>query len=239
MRRTLVALMLIVLSACPSSGQSTIRLARIADIPDQIVGGEILRVIYGRLNMTVEFEDVPGTRALVLSSAGVLDGEVHRIAGLSRDLPMLIQLSPAINFIEPTVFTTALRFEVAGWKSLAPYSVGIVRGVGSSEHGTAGMPTVTAASNLENLVRMLNAGRVDLLVTDIFSGQVAVRKLNLQQRIHPLLPPLERIDIFHYLHERHRDLTAKVEAVIADMARTGELAHLREHLTQRILNMPQ
>jgi polar amino acid transport system substrate-binding protein len=239
MRRIFVALVLAVLSACPSFGQSTIRLARIADIPDQIVGGEILRVIYARLNITVEFEDVPGKRALVLSSAGVLDGEVHRIAGLSRNLPTLIQLSPAINFIEPTVFTTALRFEVAGWPSIAPYSVGIVRGVGSSERGTAGMPMVTAASNLENLIRMLNAGRVDLFVTDLFSGQVAVRRLNLHGRIYPLLPPLDRIEIFHYLHERHRDLTVKVEAVIADMASTGELAHLRGHLVKHILDMPQ
>jgi hypothetical protein len=37
------------------------------------IGGEILRVVYGRLNMAVEFEDVPGTRAQELSSAGELD----------------------------------------------------------------------------------------------------------------------------------------------------------------------
>src|SRR4029079_1090827 len=99
--------------------------------PDQYVGGEILRAIYGRLNIAVEFADVPGKRALALSSAGELDGEVHRIANIAQTYPTLLQVSPAINYIEPSVFTTALRFDVRGWDSIRNYSIGIVRGVGS------------------------------------------------------------------------------------------------------------
>src|SRR5207244_8498992 len=79
MWRLLLACMSILLSGIPSHAQSVIRLARITDIPDQYVGGEILRAVYGRLNITVAFEDVPGKRALALSSTGELDGEVHRI----------------------------------------------------------------------------------------------------------------------------------------------------------------
>jgi polar amino acid transport system substrate-binding protein len=47
---------------------------------------------------------------------------------------------------------------------------------------------------------------------------------NLQSRIHPLLPPLERIYLCHYLNERHRDLAAKVGKVIEEMQASGELA---------------
>ena len=97
MRRILLVCISMLLSGTPSQAQSVIRLARIADIPDQYVGGEILRAVYGRLNIAVEFEDVPGKRALALNSTGELDGEVHRIANLARDYPTLVQISPPIN----------------------------------------------------------------------------------------------------------------------------------------------
>lgn len=222
----------------PACAQSVIKLARIADIPDQFVGGEILRAVYARLNISIEFADVPGKRALALSSAGELDGEVHRIADLAQTYPTLVQISPPINYIEPSVFTTTLRFDVKGWDSIRDYSVGIVRGVGSSEAGTRGMSRVTAATSLENMIQMLDAGRFDLMVTDLFSGRAAVRKLKLQSRIAALSPPLERIYIYHYLHQRHRDLARRVEAVVQEMDASGELARLREALVKQALNDP-
>lgn len=226
------------LAAGPTQAQELIRLARIADIPDQYVGGEMLRAVYAKLSIRLEFEDVPGKRALALSSAGEVDGEIQRIGTLSRDYPTLIQVTPAINYIEPAVFTTKLRFDVAGWNSIRDYNIGIVRGVGSSEAGTRDMARVTATTSLENMIQMLDADRFDVMVTDLFSGLVAVRKLNLQARIYPLSPPLERIHIYHYLHERHRDLVPKVGKVIAQMEASGELAALREVLVKQVLSAP-
>ncbi|MCP3477600.1 transporter substrate-binding domain-containing protein [Bradyrhizobium sp. CCGUVB1N3] len=227
---------LLLLFVQPSQAQSVIRLARIANIPDQYVGGEMLRVVYARLNIKLEFEDVPGKRALALSSAGELDGEIQRIGTLSNDYPTLVRVTPAINYIEPAVFATKLHFDVAGWDSIKDFSVGIVRGVGSSENGTRGFGRVTATTNLESLIQMLDADRFDVIVTDLFSGLVAVRKLNLQARVYPLSPPLARIDIYHYLHERHRDLVPKVGKVIEEMTASGELARLREQLVKQVLS---
>ncbi|WFU28313.1 transporter substrate-binding domain-containing protein [Bradyrhizobium sp. CB1717] len=226
------------LAAAPSQAQDLIRLARIADIPDQYVGGEMLRAVYAKLNIKLEFEDVPGKRALALSSAGEVDGEIQRIGTLSRDYPTLVQVTPAINYIEPAVFTTKLHFDVTGWDSIRDHSIGIVRGVGSSEAGTRGMARVTATTSLESMIKMLDADRFDVMVTDLFSGLVAVRKLNLQARIYPLSPPLERIHIYHYLHERHRALVPEVGKVIAQMEASGELATLRERLVKQILSAP-
>ena len=234
----IVVVCLSLLAAGPLRAQEVIRLARIADIPDQYVGGEMLRAVYAKLNIQLEFEDVPGKRALALSSAGEVDGEIQRIGTLSRDYPTLIQVRPAINYIEPAVFTAKLHFDVDGWNSIRDYSIGIVRGVGSSEAGTRGMTRVTATTSLDNLVSMLDADRFDVMVTDLFSVLVAVRKLNLQARIYPLSPPLERIRIYHYLHERHRDLVPKVGKVIEQMETSGELATLRESIVKQVLSAP-
>jgi len=238
MRRILFICISMLVTSIPCHAQSVIKLARIADIPDQFVGGEILRAVYARLNISIEFADVPGKRALALSSDGELDGEVHRIANLAQTYPTLVQISPPINYIEPSVFTTTLRFDVKGWDSIRDYSVGIVRGVGSSEAGTRGMSRVTAATSLENMIQMLDAGRFDLMVTDLFSGRAAVRKLKLQSHITALSPPLQRVYVYHYLHQRHRDLARRVEAVIREMDASGELVRLREALVKQVLNEP-
>ena len=210
-------------------------LCRLANVPDQMVGGEILKAAYAKLGITVEFVDVEAKRALALSSAGDVDGEIQRVAAVAQQYPTLLQLKPAINYIEPTVFTTSLDFTVDGWNSIKDYQVGIVRGVGSSEAGTKGMANVHRAVSLEDLVRMLDRDRFDLLVTDLFSGRVEIKRLKLDSRIRPLLPPLERIYIYHYLNERHRALVPQVEAVLRAMQESGELDQLRAKLVLQVL----
>ena len=210
-------------------------LCRLANVPDQMVGGEILKAAYAKLGITVEFVDVEAKRALALSSAGDVDGEIQRVAAVAQQYPTLLQLKPAINYIEPAAFTTELEFAVAGWSSIKDYQVGIVRGVGSSEAGTKGMAKVYRATSLEELVRMLDRERFDLLVTDLFSGRVEIRRQQLESRIRPLLPPLERIYIYHYLHERHRALVPHIEAVLREMKESGELDQLRAKLVLQVL----
>ncbi len=230
-----VALLLALLIAGTGHAQPVIRLARLSEFPDQLVGSSILQVVYRRLNITVEFVDLPAKRALALSSAGVIDGEVQKIAAVVRDYPTLVQLSSPINYIEPSVFATRLRFTANGWESIEKYRIGIVRGVGSSEAGTKGMPHVEAATNLENLVRMLDADRIDVLVTDLFSGRITVKRMGLASRIYALPPPLERIPVFHYLHERHSELAQRVEIVLREMTASGELAQLRQMFMRQLL----
>jgi polar amino acid transport system substrate-binding protein len=233
--RWLLGCALLIALHATCAAQSTIRLARIADVPDQLVGGEILRTIYARLGIALEMIDVSSARGLALSSAGLVDGEVHRVAGVAHDHPSLIRISPSINYIEPSAFVSTLEFAVNGWDSLHPYTVGIVRGVGSSEAGVVGLPSVVRATDLETLMRMLNVGRLDLVVFDRFSGDVVLRKLRLHGRIRPLSPPLQRIDIYHYLHETHRDLASRVQLTIAAMQAASELTRLRQALVERVL----
>jgi ABC-type amino acid transport substrate-binding protein len=217
------------LAACSlSSAQPALRFARIENIPDQYVGGEILKAVYARLRIPIELVDMPAQRALLDSSRGVIDGEVARNIRVGEQYPTLLVVRPAINFIEPSAFVKDRRIGVASWDSIRNYRIGIVRGVGTSEDGTRGMPNVLAVTSLEQLMLALDADRIDVAVSDDFSGLLAVRKMGLQDRIALLKPPLQRNDIYHYLHEKHRDLVPKVEAVLRQMRASGELDALRQ-----------
>jgi len=237
--RALAALLLCLAALQPAVAQTVLRLARIENIPDQAVGAELLREVYRRAGVAVEFVDLPAKRALVESSSGRLDGEVHRIFDVQREFPTLIALQPPINQIEPTVFSRGLRFPVAGWDSIRPYSIGIVRGVGSSERGTQGMARVEPVASMEQLMTMLDGGRFEVAVNDRFSGLLVNRRLRLETRVLPLAPPLETLQLHHFLHERHRALLPRIEAELRAMQASGELARLRQGIMDKMLDDAQ
>jgi ABC-type amino acid transport substrate-binding protein len=218
-----------------AAGTSSLRLARIEGVPDQVVGGEILRVVYGRIGQPVEFVDLPAKRALLESSSGRLDGEVQRVADVANEYPTLVPVREAIMFIEPSAFSATVSPTIAGWDSIRPFSVGIARGVGSSERGTSGMPRVTAFTDMEQLMRMAASGRVDVAVNDRFSGELILRRLRLDRRVQALSPPLQHIDLFHFVHERHRALVPRLEATVREMRDSGELRRIRQDTMDRLL----
>jgi len=237
--RACLILLLIAGIVEPAAAQSalpkTIVLARLSHVPDQLIGGEIMKAIYAKLGITVTFNDVEAARALELSSSGAIDGEIQRIDAVAEQYPTLIRIETPVNYIEPSAFTHTLTFKVDGWASIADYDVGIVRGVGSSERGTKGMRSVQTATSLENLILMLDHDRFQVMVTDRISGAVTLQKMGLTDRIRALSPPLQHIDLYHYLNQKHRVLAGRVSAVIAAMVASGELAKLRERLVNQVL----
>jgi ABC-type amino acid transport substrate-binding protein len=221
------------------SAQTVLRISRLDNVPDQFLGGEMLVEVYKRLGITVQFVDLPAKRSLLESSEGRVDGEVQRILAVQDQYPALVAVQPSFNFIEPAAFvrsgagTTTLR--VDGWQSLAPHSIGIVRGVGSSERGTKGMRAVEAVTTMENLMQSLEAGRFDVAVNDRFSGLLVLRRLGLESKVQPVDPPIEHIPLYHFLHERRRDLVPRVGEVIRDMRASGELERVRRQVMDGML----
>jgi ABC-type amino acid transport substrate-binding protein len=222
--------------AVPAQAATTIRLARIENIPDQAVGAEILKAVYQRVGIELVLVDMPAKRALIESSQGRVDGEIQRILAVKDEYPTLLPVRVPVNYIEPAAFVKRRQFRVDGWESLRPHAIGIVRGVGSSERGTRGMPRVEAASTMDQMMQMLAAERIDVAVNDLFSGVLVNHRLGLDGVLRPLSPPLERILLYHFLHESHRDLIPRIEEAMRQMESTGELERLRREITERMLD---
>ncbi|HEX6706186.1 MAG TPA: transporter substrate-binding domain-containing protein [Albitalea sp.] len=221
--------------ALVARAQAALRLARLEGVPDQAVGAEILAAVYRRAGIGVSFVDLPPKRSLLESSEGRVDGEIQRILAVQDQYPSLIAVHPSFNFIEPTAFVTDADLQVRGWTSIADHSIGIVRGVGSSERGTAGMSRVEAVTTMEQLMQSLAARRFDVAVNDRFSGLLVIRRLKLEHAVRPLSPPLEHIPLYHFLHERHRDLVPRIEKALREMQASGELERVRQQAMGKML----
>ncbi|BBO90416.1 substrate-binding periplasmic protein [Desulfosarcina ovata] len=199
-----------------------------------LMGERILKEAYTRLDTDFEFRELPSLRALATANNGGTDGEFQRLAGLEQTYPNLIMISVAIGHVDIVVYTKEMEFAVEGWHSLAPYSIGFVRGFQLVEAKTEGMH-VEAVFTPKQAFLMLNAGRSDVVV-DSRSTQCVLKDLNMSG-IRILEPPLDQLVLYHYLHVRHADLAVKLEAVLNRMEQEGELKILEEQAMQDFLEL--
>jgi len=195
----------------------------------------ILREAYRRIGVELVIRKVPADLAVQLTSTGQLDGEVQRIDAFKNEYSTLIQIRPAINFLEAAVFSGSIDFEVKGWESLRSHSIGVVRGIRFSMNNTAGMRRYVA-SDYEELFKMLDLGRLDVGVVPRINGLWQLAWMG-SPRLRELQPPVARFDLFHYLHEKHRSWAPILAAELTAMQREGRLAAIREHVHKVLINL--
>jgi polar amino acid transport system substrate-binding protein len=195
---------------------------------DTVISEVITRRAYGRLGIAVEIRKYPGERALRLANSGRVDGEVQRIDGITATYRNLVQVRPAINFIEGAVFSHGKTFMVAGWQSLRPYRIGYIRGIKFAEQNTRDMDS-HGTGDYTRLFQMLRTKRFDIIVSPRLNGLYQMLKLGVEDVVE-LKPAIMRFDLFHYLNKKHAALAPKIGAVFTEMKKGGELASIRAHV---------
>ncbi|MGB1236558.1 MAG: hypothetical protein ACPG4U_00030 [Pseudomonadales bacterium] len=185
----------------------------------------VLKRAYAELGLSFTVRTMPAMRALEYSNMGRSDGELHRIAGLSKRYPNLIQVPTAINKFEAVVLSTDSDIEVNGWKSLQAYRIGIVRGIKFTEVGTRGMNTYTV-DNYDQLFGILKKGKVDLIILARTTATKFQKTLGAEVSI--IEPPVASYNLYHYLHKKNHTLVQPLDMALKDMQLKGEIVEARK-----------
>jgi len=234
MKKIPYILITILIFADISYSDTTLQFTQIIDTPDQVIGAEILRAAYKKLGIPINFLTMPGKRALKESSEGRADGEIHRIFEIGNEYQTLVRVPTPINYIEPSVFSKKFNFNVTSCSALKDYHISIVRGVKHSELCTEGMKSVYIANSSTKMMKVLDAGGPDIVITARINGLWLIKKMNLQS-VHPLSPPLSLMLVYHYLHEKHKNIVPKIDKIFIEMKKNGELKRLRDSTIKTIL----
>lgn len=212
-----------------------IKIAKISNTPDHILGGKLLAEVYRRAGISLEFVVIQSKRALVESSTGGVDGELQRIFEVDKAYPTLVKVPTPFTYFEPAVFSATQDFQVFDWSSLKGRGViGLVRGMKYSENALDGVNDIYTVADSGQLMKMLAAGRIELAVTGKFNGLYQVKSFKLES-IQQLAPSLGRRQLYHYLHIKHKALVPKLDTVIQSMTDSGELESLREKYIEEIM----
>jgi len=198
------------------------------------VSGKIIQTAYQRIGIEVKIKNFPGERALAMSNAGKVDGELFRRKQVSEHYLNLVLVPVSIFKPEIVVFTKTHEFSVQGWESLKRYRIGVERGFKMVEQNTKGM-RVYSSTTIKELFQMLDAGRVDIVPQVRMDGLNILKQLNITD-IKVLTPPLHTGEVFHFLHKKHQDLVPRITKVLESMEKEGEIQQIKNQIIAELKN---
>jgi len=207
----------------------------IASFPIQDDFNAIMRQLvleaYARVGVKVEIRSFPGERAIIMANSGAVDGDLFRIAGVEEQYKNLMMIPEAVHQMHMAAFAKDVRFEVKGWASLAPYRISYEIGTKLAEENIKGMMLEPVVDSM-TAFRMLDMGRSDVALESYIGGMSVIRSLKLED-IYVLRPMLETLDMYHYVHKRHRELVPQLTKVIRQMkAENRQTDITRQVMTQ-------
>ncbi len=231
MRSIVVTLLSLLVITVPIHAQEQLVFSR-PDDPIAEVSEKVLHEAYQRIGIQIQTRTLPAMRALDMSNYGEVDGEVNRIKGIEKAYSNLVMVPVAINVLEGVVFTKEITFSVTGWDSLKPYKIGIRRGTKFAEKGTEGM-NVEAVNHNAQLFRKLDLGRNDVIVTSRVEGLEQIMTLHLNG-IRVLEPPLVTLNLYHYVHKKHRPLLPNITKALQEMEAEGRIQEIRKQVISEL-----
>jgi len=218
-----------------SQSVNALTIAVPSSTPSMLRWVHILKEIYKRADIPLEFVTLPTQRALVQSSQGIIDGELVRIEKVGDLYPALVRVPTSYGFFESRAFSREQGIQTAvdenGWDALRDYRVGIVRGMKFAEEiDIKNWKNVEVVTRTDQLFKMLERGRLDVAISTKISGLVIIKENDLKSA-NLLEPAIRRHDLFHYLHEKNKKYIPRLDEVIRAMKESGELDELEEKFT--------
>ncbi|WP_430461759.1 substrate-binding periplasmic protein [Thalassolituus sp. LLYu03] len=231
--RLLTRLVLVSSAAiCPAvaaeHSQSSITVGAMSSFPMNDTGLAILRQLYQPLGYSVTLAEYPATRSLSLASAGELDGELARIAGIEHDYPHLLPVPVPLLNLHLVAVNTQQALARTPLTSLNEYHLGAYLGAMVYQRLNLAPGHLEQPRTTQQLHQMLVSGRIDFaIVPDTLAQRwLQQRAQSGKTRLYLLNESLGEFPVYHYLHERHAALIPALTQALRQLANNGELARL-------------
>ena len=213
-----------------------VKITAIANAINNSINIEIMTEVYRRADVDIKVTPVPSKRGMAMVKAGQADGEISRVERYGNKRPYLHRLNPAINQLDTIAFVRNDRTDkVNTLGALSNLTVGVVRGIAHAKAAASPAQRVIEVDTIEQLVNMLELGRIDLAIHSLNSFEIQIKKAGLSS-IHAIEEPLASQSVHHYLRVEKTELIQKIETVLAQMKATGELDSLASQARERFIN---
>lgn len=177
-----------------------------------------------RIGMTAVVREVSPERSAVMANDGTTDGDIGRSSGLDKTYPNLLPVPEPIYHYAPTAFAYR-RFDMsAGWESLRTHTTCIRRGLRQTEMRTRDMPRQVLADEAA-MLRMLAAGGCSVVIMER-NNALARAAMAADPPLLQLLPPMEVMPLYIYLHRKHAALVPRLAAALRQMRADGTMQKL-------------
>lgn len=186
---------------------------------------DVLEKAYAKIGLEVRYRQVPLARSFVEANSGRLDGLRARIGSVSDKYPNLVKIP--FNLLDFKLVLVADR-RVCGVCDLSQLThVVTSRGLKAFEDYIADKPyqlNVTELTSLDRSLSMLAEGKVQAAILP----DINIPDKYFDTHPHWVKHTLAVLPDYHYLHNKHTDLAAKLLQEFQNMQASGEMSRLRK-----------
>jgi len=181
-----------------------------------IIVGEAFR----RAGLRLKIVRLSGERGLKNANDGLEDGELARIGGMEKMYPNLVPVPGKIVDYHFVAFTRQAKLTNASWDTLAPFSIGYLRGWKIYERSLKPETKTTVVDTPEQLFSILDKDRIDVALYERSLGLALINKLEIKN-LRVAEPALIELAMFIYLNKKHADKVPAIAKALSELKAEG------------------
>ncbi len=185
----------------------------------------ILTEAFKRNGIKFNIEYHPNLRSLELSNSGKADGELHRVYEFQDvsggKYANLIRIESKMLSVWVSAYATK-DMSINSWSDLADKHVVYQRGRKNIESAfnLISPAKVSLARTDEQAFRMLSFGRADIVISERRHGKNILNGNMIFSKVKEV-SALEEVQIFSYIHKKHKKLALKLAKTLDEMKQDG------------------
>ena len=194
-----------------------INLSTIANVSGYEDIVDAVKKAYEKIGFKVKIHEMPAQRSLHESNSGeAIDGELARAVFAEQFMKTQIRVPVRLTTIEASVFVKDLDIEIKGWESIKGYRTTSVRGYMILKKHMENLSQLTEVADTKQALSFLDNNRADLAVLVKKIGLKTLESLNFKD-IKVLEPAIEHIPVYHYIHEKNKDLLPAITKALSEV----------------------
>lgn len=193
----------------------------------------VLDAAYKKLGVQVEYVPYPLRRAALMMSKGELDGEVMRIRDYELTAKSLIRIKVPVNFLNIMIFSAPPCPQIRAWDDLKTLKTGYQRGVLLFERKLIKSQSKDYTT-YDDIFNGILRKEVNVGVGFSIEGDLAFKKEppNMLCKASTEIPAEP---LYHYLDGRHRGIAKRLENVLQEMEKRGQIRSILDKKRQDFL----
>jgi len=181
-----------------------------------VVVGEAFR----RNGLRLKLVTLPAERGLINANEGIDDGDLSRIAGIEKNYPNLVRVPERIFEMHFVAFSRGTQVENLSWAKLDHSTVSFIKGWKIFENNLPPGAEITTTDTAEQLMNMLELGRVQYVLYSRWMGLALIRKMHLGG-IGVNEPALAKRDMYVYLNKKYSKYIPALARTLRDIKKEG------------------
>jgi len=188
--------------------------------------GDLIRELFARIDVDAKVVRLPSARSIINANEGIDDGVVGRTKGMEGKYKNLIMIPVPILRFRFVAYSLDRKISIIDWSSLAPYSVGYIRGWYIYEKNLPETKSLTIVNNAEQLFKLLMNRRAELILFEYYRGNWWNQHLN--ANAHIIGSPVAENDMFIYMNKKHAQLVPNITAALKAMKKDGTYERIKQ-----------